>query len=181
MAGRFSRRVHAYARRRGIPLRHCEPTCANTSWPSSTDPRTQTLPGVPDSGREGHGARLGGEHKRSRRPHLTRKTPWPYVNHFHFHIIDKDWGHLTFKLSGDPPFGLQVMLNGHEWLERRAGQKTIPTVLFILREKVIKPVLAGAGRPKPGRPPKRIHPLDTHYENLQRELRRTFDTLGLAA
>jgi hypothetical protein len=42
-------------------------------------------------------------------------------------------------------------------------------------------VLAGAGKPKPGRPPKRVHPLDAHYEILQRELRRTFETLGVAA
>ncbi len=60
------------------------------------------------------------------------------------------------------------------------GVQTL-TALLILREKVIKPVLAGAGRPKPGRPPKRIHPLDVHYENLQWELRRTFETLGVAA
>jgi len=49
---------------------------------------------------------------------------------------------------------------------------------LILREKVIKPV---PGKARLGRPPKRIHPLDVHYENLQRELRRTFETLGLAA
>ncbi|MGH7751349.1 MAG: hypothetical protein ACREN5_00905, partial [Gemmatimonadales bacterium] len=60
------------------------------------------------------------------------------------------------------------------------GIRTL-AALLILREQVIKPVLAGAGKPKPGRPPKRIHPLDAHYENLQREMRRTFDTLGLAA
>ncbi len=53
--------------------------------------------------------------------------------------------------------------------------------LLILREKAIKPVLAGAGKPKLGRPPKRIHPLDVHYQNLQHELRRAFETLGLAA
>jgi hypothetical protein len=53
--------------------------------------------------------------------------------------------------------------------------------LLILREKVIKPVLAGAGKPRPGRPPKRIHPLDLHYQNLQSEMRHTFRTLGLAA
>ena len=53
--------------------------------------------------------------------------------------------------------------------------------LLILREKIIKPVLAGAGKPKPGRPPKRAHPLDVHYANLQRELRHTLDTLGVAA
>jgi hypothetical protein len=57
----------------------------------------------------------------------------------------------------------------------------IITALLILREKVLKPVLAGAGKPKLGRPPKRVHPLDTHYETLQRELRRTLETLGVAA
>jgi hypothetical protein len=68
----------------------------------------------------------------------------------------------------------------------RHYRPTLPAIrtlvaLLILREKVIKPVLAGAGRPKPGRPPKRIHPLDVHYENLQREMRCTFQTLGLVA
>jgi hypothetical protein len=53
--------------------------------------------------------------------------------------------------------------------------------LLILREKIIKPVLAGAGKPQPGRPPKRVNPLDVHCENLQRELRHTLDTLGVAA
>ncbi|MBK7674718.1 MAG: hypothetical protein IPJ27_08080 [Candidatus Accumulibacter sp.] len=38
-------------------------------------------------------------------------------------------------------------------------------------------VLAGAGKPHLGPPPKNIQALDQHYENLQRELRRTFDTL----
>ena len=32
-----------------------------------------------------------------------------------------------------------------------------------------------------GGPPKTIHALDQHYDNLQRELRRTFRTLDLAA
>jgi hypothetical protein len=50
---------------------------------------------------------------------------------------------------------------------------------LILREKVIKPVLAGAGKPHLGPPPKNIQALDQHYENLQRELRSTFDTLHI--
>jgi hypothetical protein len=74
------------------------------------------------------GAGVGRHPEPPRVPHLTRKTPWPYVNHYHFHVIDKEWGHLTFKLSGHPPFGVQVMLNGHEWVERRAGQRTISVV-----------------------------------------------------
>ena len=49
----------------------------------------------------------------------------------------------------------------------------------ILREQVIKPLLAGATGPR-GRPCKTIHPLDQHYMNLREELFKTFETLGLA-
>src|SRR5215204_1037375 len=55
---------------------------------------------------------------------LVIKKPWPYVNHYSFHILDPDWGHLTIKMSGHPPFGAQVLLNGHEFVAcqaRRAG------------------------------------------------------------
>jgi len=51
---------------------------------------------------------------------------------------------------------------------------------LILRDKVIKPLLAGVVRP-PGRPPKNISPLDQHYVALRQELHDTFETLGLAA
>jgi hypothetical protein len=61
-----------------------------------------------------------------------------------------------------------------------AGIRTLAGML-ILREKVIKPVLAGAGKKHRGRPPKNIHPIDTHYQNLQREMFHTFQMLGLAA
>src|ERR1022692_4859261 len=47
---------------------------------------------------------------------LVIKKPWPYVNHYSFHILDPDWGHLTIKMSGHPPFGAQVILNGHEYV-----------------------------------------------------------------
>ena len=56
--------------------------------------------------------------------HLERKTPMPYVNHYSFHILDPDWGHITIKMSGHPPFPAQVMLNGHEYVAcqaRKAG------------------------------------------------------------
>jgi len=43
-----------------------------------------------------------------------------YVNHYSFHIMDPDWGHLVIKMSGHPPFGAQVILNGHEYVARQA-------------------------------------------------------------
>src|SRR4051794_36095550 len=47
----------------------------------------------------------------------------PYVKHYSFHILDLDWGHLTIKISGHPPFPAQVILNGHEYV---ACQSLLP-------------------------------------------------------
>ena len=43
-----------------------------------------------------------------------------YVNHYSFHIMDPAWGHLVVKMSGHPPFGAQVILNGHEYVACQA-------------------------------------------------------------
>jgi hypothetical protein len=63
---------------------------------------------------------------------------------------------------------------------RRPGIRTL-AALLILREQVIKPVLAGVCRPKRGRPPKNLHPLDVHYQKLKVEMLATLKTLKLAA
>src|SRR3954469_6225582 len=52
--------------------------------------------------------------------HIQRKQPYPYVNHFSFHILDREWGHITIKISGHPPFPAQIILNGHEYVQRQA-------------------------------------------------------------
>jgi hypothetical protein len=46
-----------------------------------------------------------------------------YVNHYSFHIIDPDWGHVTIKMSGHPPFGAQIILNGHEFVARQPPRR----------------------------------------------------------
>jgi len=43
-----------------------------------------------------------------------------HVNHYSFHIMDPVWGHVTIKMSGHPPFGAQIILNGHEYVARQA-------------------------------------------------------------
>jgi len=56
---------------------------------------------------------------------LTNKTS--YINHYSFHVMDPQWGHVTIKMSGHPPFGAQVILNGTSTLlARPAGGCTRP-------------------------------------------------------
>ena len=42
--------------------------------------------------------------------------------------MDKEWGHLTIKMSGHPPFGLQISLDGHEWVQRQAQKQAVAWV-----------------------------------------------------
>ena len=126
LAGRFSRRVHAYAKRRRIRLIHCAPGVRKHELAEQYRPTTPSFTGlflilVAKAPAPVWDVTISAKGS----PHLARKTPWPYVNHYHFHILDKEWGHVTFKVSGHPPFGVQVMLNGHEWIERRAHQRGI--------------------------------------------------------
>lgn len=59
---------------------------------------------------------------------IRKKTPLVYINHYSFHIIDQEWGHITIKISGHFPFGAQIILNGHEWVERRKGIKKLSVI-----------------------------------------------------
>ena len=49
---------------------------------------------------------------------LARKRA--QVNHYTFHIMDPEWGHIVIKMCGHPPFELQIVLNGHEYVARQA-------------------------------------------------------------
>ena len=52
--------------------------------------------------------------------------------------------------------------------------------LLTLRDKVIKPVLSGAGKPKPGPKPSGQSELDIQYGKVQTEMRTLFHILGVA-
>ena len=47
------------------------------------------------------------------------------MKHYSFHILDRQWGHVTLKMSGHPPFGAQIILNGHEYVACQAQQSGI--------------------------------------------------------
>ena len=57
--------------------------------------------------------------------HIERKKPMPYVNHYSFNILDPEWGHITIKISGHPPFPAQVILKGHEYVACQARKAAL--------------------------------------------------------
>ena len=60
-------------------------------------------------------------------PSSGTQTANAYVNHYSFHILDPEWGHITItiKISGHPPFPVQVILNGHEYVACQAHKAGI--------------------------------------------------------
>ncbi|HXP16477.1 MAG TPA: hypothetical protein VN868_05210, partial [Terriglobales bacterium] len=57
----------------------------------------------------------------------------------------------------------------------------IIAALAILREKILRPILAGVGKPKMGRKPKNWAPIDEHYETIRRDMFTLMQDLRIAA
>ena len=127
LAGRFSRRLRAWAKAQGIPVVDCAPgqrkhELAEQYLSTHTVKTGLFLVLVAKSPAIVWDVRMSGTGKIG---DIARKKPLPYVNHYHFHILDPEWGHVTIKMSGHPPFGAQVMLNGHEYVACQAKRKLI--------------------------------------------------------
>src|SRR5438128_6824041 len=127
MAGSFSRRLHAFCVREAIPLIAAAPgerkhELAQPYLPN--DPQFRGLFLVI----KGNAPAPVWEVKRNaegRISDLRHRKTWPFVRHFYFHLIDPEWGHVTLRMCGYPPFGTQVILNGHEWVERQAQRQKV--------------------------------------------------------
>jgi len=70
--------------------------------------------------------------------------------------------------------------SSHRYRPSTTGLRAM-TALVVLRDKVIKPLLASCCQRKRGPKPKNPTRLDAHYEQLQAAMRELFDELGLAA
>jgi hypothetical protein len=55
------------------------------------------------------------------------------------------------------------------------------TALLVLRDKVIRPLLAASCQPDAGAKPLNATPIDHHYESLRTGMRNLFTLLGVAA
>jgi hypothetical protein len=130
MSGDFGRRVEAYARKHQIPLHHFpigdKTKHAQAQKLRPADPHFQGLFAIFVA--KAPALVWQAKNNRAGKVVLRRPQSWPLVYHYHFHVLDKEWGHLTIKMSGHPPFGLQISLNGHEWVQRQAQKQAISWV-----------------------------------------------------
>ena len=119
LAGRFARRLRGYAKAHNIPIVNCSPGERKHDIAEEYLARTAITRGlflVLVNRAPAPVWDVSVNH------HIERKMP--YVNHYSFHIVDAEWGHITIKISGHPPFPAQIMLNGHEYVAcqaRKAG------------------------------------------------------------
>ncbi len=125
MAGRFSRRLRAWANENEIPIRDCRVGDAKHEIGEQFLRTTTVQEGLFLILVSRAPAPVWDIHPNRR---ITRKKPATYVNHYSFHILDRNWGHITIKISGHPPFPAQIILNGHEYMDRQARKAGI---LFI--------------------------------------------------
>ena len=122
LAGRFSRRLRAYAKKEGIPVIDCKPSDRKADLAKQYLPQESDFVGVFAILVSRASAPAWHIHKNKAGSIQNIVRKYPFVNHYYFHIMDPDWGHVTIRMSGHPPFGAQVILNGHEYLARQAAQ-----------------------------------------------------------
>jgi hypothetical protein len=116
MAGRFARRVKAWAAASGVPLIFCTAGQRKHLIAEQYLEENSVAPGV-FLVLVAKAPATVWKVKRSARGVITSlEKKREYVYHYSFHIMDPAFGHLTIKMSGHPPFGAQVILNGHEYV-----------------------------------------------------------------
>jgi len=119
LAGRFSRRLRAWAKKNNIPVVDCVAGERKNEVAAEHLPADPSFRGIfavlvgraPASVWEVERFGNGGIN-------LKRKQVW--VNHYSFHLVDEKWGHVTIKICGHPPFTAQILLNGHEYVASQA-------------------------------------------------------------
>jgi len=123
MAGRFARRVRASAAAHGIPVIDCKADERKHRIAEDYLREHTVGPGVFLVLVARAPATVWKVSRSSAGVIRNLDKTRQFVNHYSFHIMDPAWGHLTIKMSGHPPFGAQVILNGHEYVacQARAG------------------------------------------------------------
>jgi hypothetical protein len=126
-SGTFSRRVRAWAEKNGVPVvdfvigdktKHEQAEKLQPRDPAFTGVFAVFVARAPAPIWEAYTNPKG-------KVVLYRPKRPALVNHYYFQIVDRQWGHVTIRMCGHPPFPALIMLNGHEWVERTAGEKAV--------------------------------------------------------
>jgi hypothetical protein len=127
MAGTLSRRLRVYCARHQVPVIEAEAGQRKHELAEGHLPKDPKFRGL-FLVITGNAPAPVWEVKRNAQNQIIEvqhRRKWPYVKHYYFHLIDAEWGHVTLRMCGYPPFGTQVILNGHEWVERQAVRQKV--------------------------------------------------------
>lgn len=118
-AGRFSRRVQSFSKQYNIPLVYFSSGERKHEEAEKLIPKDKSFTGI-FAIFVARAPSLLWEVKEfdNGSIDIRRKKKTSLVNHYFFHIIDKQWGHITVRMCAHPPFTCNIILNGHEWVER---------------------------------------------------------------
>ncbi len=126
-AGDLARRLHAYCQKQHIPWIECGAGDIKYQIAREHRPKDRTFQGI-FAILVGRAPAPLWEVRRNAQDQITdlrRTQQWPHVQHYYFQIIDPQWGHVVVRLCGYAPWGAQVIVNGHEWVERQAWAKKV--------------------------------------------------------
>lgn len=127
MAGRFGRRVCAWAKRKKVPIIYSKAKERKHEIAEQYLPADEEFTGVfliiiaRAAGVVWHVQRFG-----KRGFNLVKDIR--FVNHYYFHIMDQEWGHIVIRICGHAPFGAMIIVNGHEWTQRQALKKELRVI-----------------------------------------------------
>ena len=121
MAGRFARRVKAWGAANGVPVIFCKAGERKHLIAAEYLATHVVTTGVFLVLVAKAPATVWKVNRSARGVITSLEKKREYVYHYSFHIMDRAWGHVTVKMSGHPPFGAQVILNGHEYVAAAAS------------------------------------------------------------
>jgi hypothetical protein len=129
-AGDFARRLHRHCQNQGIPWIECGAGEKKFEIAREHRPRDPAFQGI-FAVLVGRAPAPLWQVKRNPKGQITdlhRARQWPHVQHYYFQIIDPQWGHVVVRMCGYAPWGAQVIVNGHEWVEGQAAARSIRAV-----------------------------------------------------
>lgn len=126
MSGRFGRRINAFCKSKNIPLIYFKAGERKHEKAEELIPKDKHFTGLfAIFVARAQGMVWDIKEFNNGKIDIRRKVPVPFINHYYFHIIDEEWGHIMIRMSGHAPFNAQICLNGHEWVERQKGAQEL--------------------------------------------------------